>query len=182
MIEERQQNWWFFQTHMINFHRPGQFAFLCYINTHSILRWVRQPRISYTYIRIIQLTSKLTLVCSNMHVFFYFCQVTQSELACDTRVNLHVDNASSVSCAAWDHLHVLHDCKKHASNTSCAARKSVFLCAAHKLTAILKKNQGIQWNGTLTKRGKTHGHEENSILSSIYVLLLWMTPTEFQTR
>ena len=30
MIEERQQNWQFFQTHVIDFHRPGQFALLNY--------------------------------------------------------------------------------------------------------------------------------------------------------
>ena len=35
------------------------------------------------------------------------------------------------------HLRVLHNYKKHASNTSCAAHESVFLCVAHKLTAIL---------------------------------------------
>ena len=31
MIEERQQNRQFFQTHVIDFHR-GQFVLLCYIN------------------------------------------------------------------------------------------------------------------------------------------------------
>ena len=34
------------------------------------------------------------------------------------------------------HLRVLHNCKKHVSNTLCAVCQSVFLCAAHKLTAI----------------------------------------------
>ena len=53
------------------------------------------------YTGTVQLTSKLTLACGNTRVF-YFCQVTQSELACDKRVNFHVEHASSISCAARD--------------------------------------------------------------------------------
>ena len=44
------------------------------------------------------------------------------------------------------HLHVLHDCKKHMSNTSCVARESVFLCAAHKLTAIVYQRRIKAYN------------------------------------
>ena len=66
-------------------------------------------------------------------MLFYFCPVTQSKLTSDTRVNFCVEHASYLEI----HLHVLHDCKKHASNTSCAACESVFLCVAHKLTAIV---------------------------------------------
>ena len=89
-------------------------------------------RLVTTSAHTVPLTSKLTLTCGNMCVFLYFCRVTQSELACDTRVNLCVEHASSL----------VHYTKSifvycnHASNTSCAARQSVFLCAAHKLTAI----------------------------------------------
>ena len=96
----------------------------------------------------VQLISKLTLVCGNMCMFLYFCQVTRTELACDTRVIFRVEHASSISCAALHeiHLRVLHDCKKHASNILCAARESVFLCAAHKLTAILYQRRIKAYN------------------------------------
>ena len=69
-------------------------------------------------------------------------------------------------CCTWSILRVLHDSKKHAWNTLCAACESVFLCAACKLA---EKNQGIQWNGTLANV------IENSILSSIYILLFQST-------
>ena len=66
---------------------------------------------------------------------------------CDTRVNFRVEHVSSISCAAREiHLCVLHDCKKHASNTLCAARESVFLCAAHKLTADLYQRRIKTYN------------------------------------
>ena len=51
---------------------------------------------------MVQLTSKLTLVCEDTCVFFYFCLVTQSELACDMRANFHVKHASYILCAAQD--------------------------------------------------------------------------------
>ena len=66
-----------------------------------------------------------------------FCQVTQSELVYDTRVNFRVEHMSYIHALHEIHLRVLHDCKKHVGNTSCAARESVFLCAAHMLTAIV---------------------------------------------
>ena len=53
------------------------------------------------YIHMVLLTSKLILMC-NTHVFLYFCRVTRSELACDTRVNFRVEHASSISCATRD--------------------------------------------------------------------------------
>ena len=49
---------------------------------------------------MVPLMSKLTLACGNMHVFLYFCRVTQSEFACDMRVNFRVAHASSISCGA----------------------------------------------------------------------------------
>ena len=84
------------------------------------------------YAGTVQLTSKLTLACGNTRVF-YFCQVTQSELACDTRVNFRVEHASSISYAARD-------------PSSCAACELVFLCAAHKLTAILYQRRIKAYN------------------------------------
>ena len=48
----------------------------------------------------VQLMFKLTLVCEDTCVLFYFCRVTQSELACDMRVNFHVEHASYILCAA----------------------------------------------------------------------------------
>ena len=50
----------------------------------------------------VPLKSKLTLVCGNTRVFLYFCQVTQSELTCDARVNFRVEHASSILCATRD--------------------------------------------------------------------------------
>ena len=50
----------------------------------------------------VQLTSKLTLACCNTRVFSYFCLETQSELACDTRVNFCVEHTSYISCTAQD--------------------------------------------------------------------------------
>ena len=95
---------------------------------------------------MVQLTSKLTLMCGNTQVFFYFCQTTQSELTCDTRVNFCVEQ-QAVFCALYKiHLHVLHDCKKNASNISCTAHESVFLCAAHKLTAIIYQRRIKAYN------------------------------------
>ena len=51
---------------------------------------------------MVPLMSKLTLACGNMRVFLYFCRVTQTELACDTRVNFRVEHVSSISCATRD--------------------------------------------------------------------------------
>ena len=50
----------------------------------------------------VQLISKLTLMCSNTRVFLYFCCVTWTKLACDTRVIFRVEHASFISCAAQD--------------------------------------------------------------------------------
>ena len=50
----------------------------------------------------VQLISKLTLAYGNMRVFRYFCRVTRTELACDTRVIFRVEHASPISCAARD--------------------------------------------------------------------------------
>ena len=65
-------------------------------------------------------------------MFFNFCRVTQYELVCDTRVNFRVVHMSYILCTAQDSyvLHVLHNCKKHVSNTSCASHESVF-CVLH---------------------------------------------------
>ena len=74
----------------------------------------------------------------NTRVFFNFCQVTQSEFACDMRVELSCSARKLYfECYMRFILRVLHDCKKHVSSILCAAHGSVFLCTAHKLTAIL---------------------------------------------
>ena len=42
--------------------------------------------ITYTITQsMVPFTPKVTLACSNMRVFLYFCQVTRSELVCVTR-------------------------------------------------------------------------------------------------
>ena len=57
--------------------------------------------------------------------------------SCVTRELTFMQSTRALFCALHEiHLRVLHNCKKPASNTSCVARQSVFLCAAHKLTAI----------------------------------------------
>ena len=62
------------------------------------------------------------------------------------------------------------------NNTSCAARQSVFLCAAHKLTAIVYQRRIKAYDEMACLQNvMTRGHEENSILSSIYVLLFQST-------
>ena len=73
-------------------------------------------------------------------MFFNFCRVTQLQHACDTKWAAHESTFVYCKRAVFHELHVsnrvlcvLHNSKKHTSNTSCAARK---------LTAILY--QGIQ--------------------------------------
>ena len=80
-------------------------------------------------------------------MFFNFCQVTQSEFACDVSVELSCSARKLYfeRCMRFI-LCVLHDCKKHVSNTSCAAHGSVFLCTAHKLTAILYQRRIKAYN------------------------------------
>ena len=67
-------------------------------------------------------------------------------------------------------------CCTQVSLLVCCMRVSLPVCCTqvncHRLP---EKNRGIQWNGTLAKRDKTRGHEENSILSSIYVLVFQST-------
>ena len=77
----------------------------------------------------------------NTRVFFNFCR-DSSQNTCVTQNGLHV---SQLSCIARELffvqctrviIYVPHDSKKHTSNASCAARESVFLCAACRLTGI----------------------------------------------
>ena len=58
--------------------------------------------LNFWWSHTVQLMSRLTLTCEDIHVFLYFCRVTQSELTCDTRVNFRVENASYISCTARD--------------------------------------------------------------------------------
>ena len=84
---------------------------------------------------MIQLTSKLTLTCSEHVCVFQFLSCLKSKHACDMKWAVH--ESTFVYCM-WAIFCVLHDSKKHMSNALCAARESVFLCpaAACKLTAI----------------------------------------------
>ena len=54
---------------------------------------------------------------------------------------------------------MLHDSKKHASNTLCAAYKLVIMCAAN-CHSLPEENQCIQLNGMLAKHDKIRGHKE----------------------
>ena len=69
---------------------------------HTIEYAMPYVYILFVFIHMVPLTSKLTLTCGNTRVFLYFCQVTQTKLSCDTRVNLHVEHVSSISCATRD--------------------------------------------------------------------------------
>ena len=104
-------------------------------------------------LHMIQLISKLTLECANYACILQFLQVTQLKLVCDMLCAAH----EPFLCTAHEPYFVWH-CTivrsprvrlgmLHMSKTSCAACKSVFLCATHNVTTIvcqIAKNQGIQ--------------------------------------
>ena len=77
----------------------------------------------------------------NTRVFFNFCCVSSQNTRV-TRNGLHVSQLLCTACELlFVHctrvtIRVMHDIKKHSSIALCAARESVFLCAACKLTAI----------------------------------------------
>ena len=75
-----------------------------------------------------------------MYVFFKFCQVTQSTLACDMQVRLHARHESHISCAVCKPyvLHVLH-----------ASQHSHVL---HVRTAILCQIRTKAYNGIACKQ------------------------------
>ena len=56
----------------------------------------------------------------------------------------------------------------HVSQSSCVLHTSV-------LPSFTREESRHTMNSTLTKCDKTHGHKENSILSSIYILLFQST-------
>ena len=88
------------------------------------------------------------ILCTAHKLYFMHCTQAISYTLYTSYNNyfMHCTQAMYISCTAhklylmhctWSTLCVLHDSKKHASNTSCTVHESVFLCAAHKLTAIL---------------------------------------------
>ena len=81
----------------------------------------------------VQLMSKLTLACGEHACVLKFLSCLESKHVCDTKWAAR--GSTFVYCMRVI-ICVMHDSKKHASNASCAARKSVFLCAACKLTAV----------------------------------------------
>ena len=85
-----------------------------------------------------------TCMCSSIFVMAQVKTCMWHKMGC-TWVNFRVLHVSQLLCAAHElfFVHcvqviipVLHNNKRHASNASCAACNSVFLCAACKLTAI----------------------------------------------
>ena len=101
----------------------------------------KQQLSDYGYIATVQLTSKLTLACSEHACVFQFLLCLESKHTCDTKWAAHESTFVYCTRAILCALHaviicVIHNSKKHASNASCAARKSVFLCATCKLTAV----------------------------------------------
>ena len=107
-----------------------------------------------SYIHTVQLTSKLTLACGNTSVFFYFCRVIQSELACDMRVNFRVEHVSYiyfVHCMRPIFMCYTIVKSKQVIRTSCATRESVFLCAPHKLLPSFTREESrhtMKWHAS----------------------------------
>ena len=89
----------------------------------------------------VQLTSKLTLTCSKHTCVLQFLSWLKSKHVCDMKWATHESTFlycmwAIFMCCTWVIVHVLHDSKKHVTSTSCAARKTAFLCTACRLTAI----------------------------------------------
>ena len=89
----------------------------------------------------VQLTFKLTLVCSERACVLQFLLCQESKHACDMK--WAACKSTFVYCTQLFFMRctrviicVMHNSKKHTSNTSCAARESVSLCVACKLTAV----------------------------------------------
>ena len=102
---------------------------------------------------IIQYSSRLLWhSCAvNTCVFFNFCRDSSQNM----RVTRNELNASQLSCTACELffvrctqviIRVMHNSNKHTSNASCTARKSVFLCAACKLTAVFCQRRIKSYN------------------------------------
>ena len=98
----------------------------------------------------IQYTSCLSWYshAGNTRVFFNF----HHDSSQNTRVTQNGLHASQISCTErklfsmccmWVIIRMLHDGKKHASNASCAACESVFLCAGCKLIAIVCQHRHL---------------------------------------
>ena len=126
----------------------------------------------FSFIYMVQLTSKLTLACKERACALQFLSSDSVQICTCTRVNFHVVYTSYILSSAQDQYFVC-----------CTIVRSMWLilsvlhvsqssyCTQINWHRLPEKNQGIQWNGTLTKRDKTRGHKENSNLLSIYVLL-----------
>ena len=126
----------------------------------------------------VQFTPKLTLTCTE-HACVLQLLLSDSVQTCMSytmscrQVNFCALHASYILCTAcdpyfvyytivrstWVILHVLY------------AVSRLVCCTQVNYYPLPERNQGIQWNGMLAKHDKMHGHKENSILSSIYVLL-----------
>ena len=139
---------------------------------------------------MVQLMSKLTLVyIEHTHVLQFLSKWFSQKLMCDMQWAaressfVYCTRATYILCTACNThvLCVLHNSNKRVSNALCAPHELVFLytcCTQVNCHPLPEKNQDIQWNGTLAKYNKTCVHKENSILSSIYVLLFQSTPDD----
>ena len=148
--------------------------FICRYVSMYIHMWCTLCR----YIHTVQLTSKLTLAWGKHTCVLQFLSYLKSKHVCDTKWAAREQLSRTALklffvCCTWVIIRVMHDSKKHASNALCAARESVFLCAACKLTAVFYQKRIKAYNEKAPcKSDKTCGHEENNILSSIYAPLL----------
>ena len=80
------------------------------------------------WLATVQLTSKLTLACGEHACVLQFLSCLESKHACDTKWAARESTFVYLTRAIFRVL--------HASNVSCAAHESMFLCAAYKLTAV----------------------------------------------
>ena len=114
----------------------------------------------------------------NTHVFFNFCQVA-SDSVVKTCV-WHAIGCTQVDCYV---LHFMHCtivrstqvilCVLYVSSSSL-----LVCCTQVNCLPFQKKNQGLQWNGTLAKHDKMHGHKIIAfcqVFTYSYSIPLWMT-------
>ena len=121
----------------------------------------------------------------NTRVFLNFCQVTSCQNSRVTHYVLHTSQfmccmRAIFVCCRQAILCVLHDSKKHTSQTLCAAHKSVFLCAPHELTDILCQIRINAYNEMTCKQNMTKCMDMQKIAffqvyTHLYSNLLWMT-------
>ena len=118
---------------------------------------------------MVQLRSSLTLACSEHACVLQFL-LSDSVKA---RVRHEMDCTRVYFCILHSSYRIFHTLQ--ASNTLCAAHKSVFLCAAcNNSSPLSEKDQGIQQNSMLVNMIK-HVYTNSVKYMYPYSSPLWMT-------